>query len=899
MLLLSTDSFTVDGVTVFPDHLDPNQFWYLPGPVSLAMQPGGTEPQFLLIEYAPDVAATGVSGVGFLQVTLCLKLDPDTQAKALAQISGIFPNADSPHLAPVGFDAGTVQIVALDLQGSGGATDTAPPGAVTMVQNILGAVTPDLFGENDAVFAVRLTDAGATVLKAAFEDGMAPVGGIYNLTFTGVRPALDVKITADLKRVYDSFSVGLSAKVYWVGAGIDATFEKLKQDGAITIQVVNLASDAANADAEKQALDLFKQDILAQWFTPSLSPTTAAAADVSGHGAPPSSTTTTTTTSSNTSSGTSHATGTTTTAGGMSESGSTGGTMGGTSTVSGGSGGQSGGMGGGATPHATGGIMRGLSRDISDSGSDGGSSSGSGGYGSSSSTGTSSTGGGYSASGSGSATGSANYGTSNANGASSTGAGAGASSNTGSSTASANTQGATANAAGNATSTGATGGTGAASGAPQPNGAGASTSAGSGAGHPTGGGGSSGGASGSHGSGSQTSTTTTTGPAGSGTAGAIAQGVGALANAASSAASSAAPFGVTLQLKFVHQEEQKVVTYEYNRMDAVQRIHAPQGYFGLLLNGLDKSKHFLQVDGTDPFFNKFAVVLTPTGNFAAIGLQTAHVALDYGDPGSPDVKHGEFVFDASNMTQTTWSVFQGQISRTDYNYTATYTFDPNSGWVGATNTYAQPTVNTDNRQLTLDPHDFLGFLAITVLPGVIDANTVDRVEVDLSYTDSDGWNATNQIIVRPGAAAQVWKLRLSHKDECAYTYTTRCVLKDGTTFTSDVQTSSANTVFANDAFHGGIDVTIQPALDPTKTKSAVVQIAYADATNSYNFSTTQLFQPVVGTTLPPVRVHIPIVDPGNRQFTYTVTVISTADKQTTGTPVTTASGLIVVSDAVS
>ncbi len=31
MLLLGT-TITVDGITIYPDHADPNQFWYLPGP---------------------------------------------------------------------------------------------------------------------------------------------------------------------------------------------------------------------------------------------------------------------------------------------------------------------------------------------------------------------------------------------------------------------------------------------------------------------------------------------------------------------------------------------------------------------------------------------------------------------------------------------------------------------------------------------------------------------------------------------------------------------------------------------------------------------------------------------------------------------------------------------------
>ena len=79
MLLFSSNSFTVNGITVFPDHADPNQFWYLPGPVGLETMAGSTEPQFLLIMYAPDVASAGIQGVGFLNVTLCLTLSPDNQ----------------------------------------------------------------------------------------------------------------------------------------------------------------------------------------------------------------------------------------------------------------------------------------------------------------------------------------------------------------------------------------------------------------------------------------------------------------------------------------------------------------------------------------------------------------------------------------------------------------------------------------------------------------------------------------------------------------------------------------------------------------------------------------------------------------------------------------------------
>jgi hypothetical protein len=657
MLLLSSDALDVDGVTVFPDHVDPNQFWYLPSPVNLALMPDSTEPQFLLIEYTPDVASSGAVGGGFLNLTTWLRVEQNEQDKIVGQISSNFPNATNPHLAPAPFDDGTVQIVTLDAQGSGDTTVKTPDGMIAMVQNILGAKTPELYGDENALFGLTLSEEAVTILKDAFADGMAPAGVIYSLKFTGVRPALDVTVTADLKRVYDSFSVSLTASAYWASVGIDATFEKLRQDGTIQIKVINLAGDKDTSDKEQQALDLFKQDILTKWFEPALSPATAAAADAGG------------------------------------------------------------------------------------------------------------------------------------------------------------------------------------------------------------------------------------------TAGGAASAVGAV----KAAAQSAQPFGLALRLKMVHQDEQKTVTYDYNRMDAVQRNYAPQGYFGLLLNSIDQSKHFLQVDGSDPFFQKFSVVLTPPHDFAGVGLQSVHVALDYGDPAAAGAKHGEFVFDATHATQTTWDLFEGAVHDTNFTYTVTYAFDPGSGWDGAQDSYSLPTATTANRQLVLDPHDTLGFLAVNVQPGHIDPNLVDRVEITLNYADTNGWSTSGFFVVRSGAQPQAWKVRLTDKTQRDFSYTTHCVLKDGTTYDAVPVTSTASAVFVNDAFAGGIDVMIQPAFDPSKTKTVLIELAYIDTVANYKFAKTQVIQAASGANA--VNIHIPVINAENLSYTYTVIIITSDNRQLRGQPVTTADPLIIVGDA--
>ena len=270
MLLLGSRTITVEGITVFPDHADPDQFWYLPGPVQLARRPDG-EQAFTFIKYKPAAVAGGAKGGGFLMFQVDLRLAPDLERRIMSRLRAVAKGR--PKLAVVPFDEGTVQAIALNLQGSGGvAAQAAAPGTFRAVEQILGATTPSLQGNNTAAFSLTLSQEGATILEQAFEQGTAPVGVLYDLKFTGMRPALHVEITADLERVYNQFGAAVDAQVYFVQAGIDVAFEKLVQDGVIHIKVLDFVGGDDMAEKEKWALDFFKDNLLRSWFEPTLTP---------------------------------------------------------------------------------------------------------------------------------------------------------------------------------------------------------------------------------------------------------------------------------------------------------------------------------------------------------------------------------------------------------------------------------------------------------------------------------------------------------------------------------------------------------------------------------------------------------------------------------------------------
>jgi hypothetical protein len=268
MLLLGTKSITVDGIQVFPDHADANQFWYLPGPVSLARDAYTREAQFLLLEYRPAAVTAGAHGGGFLMFTVNLQPDPHLEQRLLARVAALCPG--EPKLSAVEFDDGTVQCVALNVQGSGGTS--APPGTFQAVETILGASVPSLYGDNAAAFDLTLSEEGATILQDALQHGTTPVGVIYNLKFTGMRPALDVKITANYKKIFDQFSASLSGRYYFLQATIEAGFEKLRQNGVINIEVTNFTGQADYDQKAQWALDFFRDRLIADWFEPTLLP---------------------------------------------------------------------------------------------------------------------------------------------------------------------------------------------------------------------------------------------------------------------------------------------------------------------------------------------------------------------------------------------------------------------------------------------------------------------------------------------------------------------------------------------------------------------------------------------------------------------------------------------------
>jgi hypothetical protein len=284
MLYLNPPYFIIDGVSLFCDHVDPLQFYYLPmAPhLSVSKDPvsGVDAPQLQLIEY------TGAAGTGgFINFDVNLGLADDALETVKQKLRREANLSDTPKLAPVSFVDGTVRLLILGAEstdptvpagkpaGPAPAPASAGPRFVLKIQN---SSKPALYGDNQASFSVQLDQYGATVLEQALKGLMSPIAVVYSLEFVALRPAFKVRLHVDWSRVQTYIDDHYQAGVLFFSADIDKSIEKLIEDRVITIEIDTLVTDAdggkAVSDDRDRAVAEVYDMIKNTFFESSLSP---------------------------------------------------------------------------------------------------------------------------------------------------------------------------------------------------------------------------------------------------------------------------------------------------------------------------------------------------------------------------------------------------------------------------------------------------------------------------------------------------------------------------------------------------------------------------------------------------------------------------------------------------
>ncbi|KQZ28929.1 hypothetical protein ASD50_18810 [Mesorhizobium sp. Root552] len=280
MLYLDSPVGSIAGLTIFRDHADPNLFYYACERPRLAMN--GTVPEFVFLVYQRDITdnpnlsadAKEQLGGGFLAFTVDLSVDKN-QLDEARRLLGRFAEG-TVNLAPLQYRSGTVRLsITKDTAEAPGATGDAPKG-VSFFEEVYGTSKPSLLSDNRATFGVMLDHEGALLMEAALKSGISPIGVIYDLEYLGMRPAFNVKITADYKRIYDHLEMqfGIKGGVGPISAAVDIglAWQKLREDGSIKVEVVNFTDDENFRKQADAAFDWFKTELLRDFFKSSLEP---------------------------------------------------------------------------------------------------------------------------------------------------------------------------------------------------------------------------------------------------------------------------------------------------------------------------------------------------------------------------------------------------------------------------------------------------------------------------------------------------------------------------------------------------------------------------------------------------------------------------------------------------
>ncbi|MBL8294841.1 MAG: hypothetical protein JNN08_23550, partial [Bryobacterales bacterium] len=203
MLYLNPPFPIIRGVSLFQDHLDPLQWYYMPVAPKLSKMNG--RPALQLIKFRGDAG-----GGGFLNFDVNVGVEESVIDDIKAELrSPQFKLPPGPiQMSPVPLTGGTVKLLILGQESSaparpggagaaGSTTATAPapdPNLPKFVTKISHEAHPALYLDNQAAFSVMLDQAGVTVLEQALQGNMAPIAVVYALEYLALRPAYNVHL---------------------------------------------------------------------------------------------------------------------------------------------------------------------------------------------------------------------------------------------------------------------------------------------------------------------------------------------------------------------------------------------------------------------------------------------------------------------------------------------------------------------------------------------------------------------------------------------------------------------------------------------------------------------------------------------------------------------------------
>src|SRR3954468_2954082 len=235
MLLYNPPFLMVGPVTVFPDHVDLESFYYVVSVPQLVVENG--EPSFWATAILPPVTvdtpgmpvAGQAVGRALVSFDVALPLPPDldeTLTKEIQKRWGRTPK----RLVPAPLQAGTVTLT------------VARPNADDPTKQffVYSGHSPMLVGDNRAALAIAAEGDEAQALVAAMSVGHLAGVLTYELEMPGLAPSFEASMKVHWSRIYERFRRHDMTNFVFATEEVDRTIEHLEDTKDIDIHVTDL-----------------------------------------------------------------------------------------------------------------------------------------------------------------------------------------------------------------------------------------------------------------------------------------------------------------------------------------------------------------------------------------------------------------------------------------------------------------------------------------------------------------------------------------------------------------------------------------------------------------------------------------------------------------------------------
>lgn len=332
--------------------------------------------------------------------------------------------------------------------------------------------------------------------------------------------------------------------------------------------------------------------------------------------------------------------------------------------------------------------------------------------------------------------------------------------------------------------------------------------------------------------------------------------------------------GIGLTLRFMHEEELKTLDMSWKESTAVEQIHAPNGSFGVMLRGVDKSKHFLAIDLDSDFFQRIKVMVDCPTPFASLGLSEVTVHMEYGNRGDGQPKYVsdvELKPDAQgHITPQEFTCSLDAARRLNYSYRVDLFFDPSSNIRGQKTHYTTDMISSVNRSLVIDPESYVGLLKVNAVIGDMNWDDLPHVEVKVGYDDNpNNFHVQDSFVLTKDKPTFDWLVRLTDPNQLGYWYEVTYFLKDEQTIKLPRQNSTERNLVINEPWQDRLNLLLDAQLTAALAR-LVVQVDYEDTDTGYRFSSVTR---ITNNTEVPANLRIPILNRNKRSYNYQITAV--------------------------